>query len=651
MKKRLLLPAVIFMFAFKGFAQDEVLLTIDNRPVMLSEFDRIYRKNNHVQAYESKTPAEYLDMFVNFKLKVHEARMLGYDTLATFRNELAGYREQLARPYLQDRKLIDKLVDEAYYRTVNEVNASHIMVKLPASASPADTLTAYNKALDIRNRLLAGASFATMAREESDDQSGRVNEGALGWFSAFAMVYPFESAAYQTAVGSYSMPVRSKYGYHIIRVNGKRPSLGEIKLLHIMVRSDNNASPEAKAKAEEKAATCYNLLQQGTPFAEVVRLHSEDAGTARYGGQMRWLRSGELPPEIEETVFALTDSGSYTKPLQSIYGWHIFQLEDRRPVPPFEKIKSQLEERILMDERGKLTQESFLSMLKKEYNARVYPENIKALAGVMDSSVYTGNWNTAVAANLTGPVFSFSNRTCTQHELAEFIAQTRRYNTKDSLVFIAREKCNALMQKELMAHEKLQLETKYPAFKYLMEEYNEGILLFNIMDEKVWSRAVKDSAGLRDFYGQHKGDYRWNERAAISVYTVNDPSKLKAVTKLARKRVKLNLDAGDFTRQVCSPDTLPCVEVTDQLIERGEAMPLNGFNWKAGYVKTVQEGGKTKLLVVNQLLPPSEKTFDEVQGQVTADYQNLLDEQWITSLRAKYPVKVNADVLKKVSLQ
>lgn len=202
-----------------------------------------------------------------------------------------------------------------------------------------------------------------------------------------------------------------------------------------------------------------------------------------------------------------------------------------------------------------------------------------------------------------------------------------------------------------MAHEKLQLETKYPAFKYLMEEYNEGILLFNIMDEKVWSRAVKDSAGLRDFYGQHKGDYRWNERADISVYTVNDPSKLKAVTKLARKRVKLNLDAGDFARQVCSSDTLPCVEVTDQLIERGEAMPLNGFNWKAGYVKTVQEGGKTKLLVVNRLLPPSEKTFDEVQGQVTADYQNLLDEQWIASLRAKYPVKVNADVLKKISLQ
>jgi peptidyl-prolyl cis-trans isomerase SurA len=648
MKKISFYLLLLTLLPLKAVSQNEVLLTIDNKPVSKAEFERIYHKNNNVQGYDNKPVADYLDMFINFKLKVLEAEKLGYDTMASFTTELAGYRDQLSKPYLQDRNLIDQLVQEAYYRTVNEVNASHIMVKLPVNATPADTLTAYNKALNIRKRLLAGESFEKIAREESEDPSAKINEGRLGWFSAFAMVYPFENAAYQTEVGGFSLPVRSKYGYHIIRVNARRPALGEIRLAHIMIRSGRNDSQEAINKAKDKINECYKLLQSGSTFTDMVKKYSEDAGTSSNGGQMRWLRSGELPSDIEDKVFMLTNSGSYTAPLHSEYGWHIFQLQGKRPLASFDQVKSQLEERILMDERGKRTEESFFAGVKKECGFLEYSENISGITSLIDSSLYSGNWNPEMAGDLNKPVFIINKKVYSQRDLANFIAKTKRYNKQERIAAIVANKCDEMIHKELLEYEKGQLEEKYPTFRYLMAEYHDGILLFNIMDKNVWSKAVSDTVGLKAFYEQHANDYMWNERADVSIYTVKDESFLEMTEKLAKKRAQNNWTANEFVKMVCSNDTVPCVKVSDQKFERGESVPPDLFTWKKGFTKTVREGNTIKVIFVNALLPSMLKSFDEVQGQVTADYQNFLDEQWIKTLRAKYPVVVNQDVLQQI---
>jgi len=630
------------------FSQDEVLLTIDGQPVMLSEFERIYHKNSNIEGYENKPAPEYLEMFINFKLKVLEAHKLGYDTMSAFINELAGYREQLSKPYLQDRNLIDNLVKEAYDRTVTEVSASHIMVKLPANPEPADTLASYNKALALRNRLIKGEPFENIARNESDDPSGKVNSGLLGWFSAFTMVYPFENAAYKNNVGEYSMPVRSRYGYHIIRTNAFRPALGEIKLAHIMVRTTRNDDSKTVAAKKEKVDSCYNLLKQGSTFAEMVKKFSDDAGSVRNNGQMRWIRSGELPPELEEAVFVLKDSGSLTEPLRSEFGWHIFQLQGKRPVAPFEQLKSQLEERVMLDERGKRTEEIFMNTLKKEYSFTSYPDNLTEIAGIMDSSVYSGSWDPSAVGDLIEPVFSIKGKEYTQTELANFIARTKRYNKKDSYNNIVDKKFNEMVFNELFAFEKKQLDDKYPSFRYLMEEYHDGILLFNIMDDKVWQKAVTDSAGLMQYYYEHAGEYVWGERADVSVYTFDDPSLAKPIMKLAKKRTAGKISAADFIAGICPQDSIPCVEIKDQKVEKEDVQPAGGFTWKKGFVKTNKEGNKTIILLVNDILPSSVKAFNETQGQVTADYQNYLDRQWIDSLRAKYAVTVNRDVLARV---
>jgi peptidyl-prolyl cis-trans isomerase SurA len=648
MKKIAYCLIFLTLLSLKALSQNEILLTIDNQPVLKSEFEQIYHKNSSVQIADNKPVADYLEMFINFKLKVLESEKLGYDTLPSFINELAGYRDQLAKPYLQNRSLIDKLVQEAYYRTVNEVNASHIMVKIPINAFPADTLAAYTRIMEIRKRLLKGESFAMIAREESDDPSAKVNEGRLGWFSAFAMVYPFENAAYNTAVGAFSQPVRSKFGYHIITVNAVRPALGEIRLAHILIRAGRYDNPEAVALAKQKIDTCYKKLQSGSTFTNIVKQYSEDAGSVPNGGQLRWLRSGELPADIEDKVFTLADSGSYTLPLQSDYGWHIFQLQGKRPIAPLDQLKSQIEDKIMQDERGKYAEESFVAGLKKVYNFKAYPKNILKLAGLIDSSLYTGNWNPSSAGDLIEPVFTINSKEYPQKFLADYIAQTRLYNKKEGIQAIVDKKCNELVATLLIQTEKGMLEDKYPAFNNLMKEYHDGILLFNIMDKNVWSKAVSDSAGLLSFYEQHTNDYQWQERADVSVYTLYDEAYLKLTTSLGKKRAREKWPANEFVKMVCASDTLKCVEVSDHKYERGEPVPSGDFTWVKGAVKTVHEGNAIKVIVVNALIPPMAKSFGEIQGQVTADYQNYLDKQWTETLREKYPVSINPEVLQQV---
>jgi peptidyl-prolyl cis-trans isomerase SurA len=648
MKKSIYFFLLLILFPFVASGQDEVLLTIDNQPVLRSDFERIYHKNNEIQGYDNKSAADYLEMFINFKLKVYEAEKEGYDTLSSFRKELAGYREQLSRPYLQDIKLVDQLVKEAYYRTVNEVNASHIMVKVAAKASPADTLAAYNKAMDIRKRLVAGESFEKIALNESDDPSAKSNAGDLGWFYAFSMVYPFENAAYNTNVGDYSMPVRTRYGYHIIRVNDKRPALGEIKLAHILIRADRNQKPEEVNQALEKIKTCYRLLNEGKSFTEVVKQYSEDAGSAQIGGQMRWIRSGELPLNIENKVFALTDSGSFTGPLRSDYGWHIFQLQSKRPLPAFDQAKSQIEEKVMMDERGKKAEKTFIAGLKKDLDFQSFPQNITLLAAIMDSSVYSGNWNPASTENLSNPVFVIKDKQYSQMDLVNYINKTKRYSPKSSFSDIANNKCDEMVKKELFENEKQQLDAKYPSFKYLMEEYHDGILLFNIMDKNIWTKAVNDSTGLRKYYGDHTGDYQWKERADVSVYTVKDEKLLKTAKKAAVIRTKKNWTSDEYVKQVCGNDSVKCVQVSDYKIEQGEKAPFGDFEWKKGSVQSQAVGSINRIVVVNNIIALGPKVFNEVQGQVTSDYQNFLDKKWIEELRAKYPVVINKDVLQKV---
>lgn len=633
---------ILLMLDFSVFSQDAVLFTIDGQPVMKTEYERLLNKNNNGDTENDSSP-EDLERFINFKLKVFQAIDAGYDTVRAFIDELAGYRDQLAKPYLQDQQLLDSLVAIAYQRTITEVNASHITVRFPSDPSPSDTAEAYHMIIALKERLLQGESFDELSREISQSQPpGIVSSGTLGWFSAFTMIMPFEDAAYSARPGEIAGPVRSRYGYHLLRVNGIRPALGEIKLAHIMVRfSDDTVRNE---EARQRIDSCYNMLVDNYPFTDLVRIYSEDDGSAEAGGQMRWIRSGELPENIEKEVYALKDSGAFTKPIQSDYGWHIFQLQGYRNLPSFEEIELQLADRIRADEHGRMLENSFIEKLKAEYGFVLYEDNILALKEFIDSTIYSGNWKPSSDWGLIEPVFAIDTIDYSQLELAQYVASFSGYSKAHTPEDIVMTKAGEFIAKTLREYENNRLEIKYEEFGNIMKEYHDGILFFNIMNDSVWNKAIENTEGLTRFYEQHAGQYVWNERINLSVYTFRNEDYLKKVKRIAAKRDKFT--AEEMIKMICSSDSIPCLTIKETTYEAGiDQLPYKEIEWIKDFSKTYIDGDEYNYVYVNEVIPSSVKMMDECRGQVISDYQEYLDSMWIKRLRGEYSITKNQDVL------
>jgi peptidyl-prolyl cis-trans isomerase SurA len=628
--------------------EDEIILSIGDHEITRGEFERIYQKNNSSAVYDNKSVEEYLDLFINFKLKVIEAENLGYDTVKSFINELAGYREQLAKPYFEDKEYHEELLKEAYERTRNEVSASHILIRLEKDAAPKDTLLAYQKIMDIRKRILAGEPFAEVARATSDDPSAKTNAGYLGWFSAFQMIYPFENVAYNTEVGKISMPLRSRYGYHIVKVEGKRESPGSIRAAHIMVYASKD-DPELRAEGEKKINECYERLKNGENFADLAAEYSDDKNTSSKGGDLNWIRSGIIPDDLESKIFSLKDSGDYTEPLPTSYGFHIFMLIGKKPLESFEELKPELEKKLARDSRGKQNEKLLVDRIKNENNFRLYRENLQPVIDVLDESIYDGTWDTSFAAELINPVISFGNRDYSQKEFAGFIAAKKQYNKAYTLNDIINERLEQFINEKAIEYEKSMLEVKHPEFKNLMDEYHDGILLFNLTDDMVWSKAVKDTAGLLEFYEKNKNNYMWGDRINLSIYTFEDENLLKKVISIARKRAKKPISVLAVQTSLCGSDTIKCIQIEDKKLEKDDDSLNKEILWQKGYSLQQKAGNKMKVFWVNDIIPPEPKRLNETKGLVTADYQTYLEKEWIKSLRNKYEIVVHKDVLDKIA--
>jgi peptidyl-prolyl cis-trans isomerase SurA len=349
-------------------AQDlnnKILMTVGGNKVQAGEFIRMYKKS--IEPGKTLDVDSYLQQFIVFKLKVSDAAALGYDTTKAFRTELSGYRNQLAQNYLTDNEAKEKLLRKTYQRSLTEINAWHILVALAPEALAEDTLKAWQKASDIRERIIKGESFETVARATSDDQSVKINGGNLGYFTVFQMIMPFEDAAYSLKEGSISEPVRTPYGYHIIKVTDKRPSKGRIKVAHIMKNAPPGTGENEAKKAEQEINSIYKKLQDGASFKDLATKYSDHKESAAKGGELDWFGTGEIISDFSEAAFSLRDTGNYTKPVRTIYGWHIIKLLDRRPPGSFEESRSYLESKINQSNLNSLSKKSFIEKLKKEY--------------------------------------------------------------------------------------------------------------------------------------------------------------------------------------------------------------------------------------------------------------------------------------------
>lgn len=647
MKKNLLGTAFALFIATATFAQigdNSTLLTVGGDVVTRGEFMTIYKKNNSAPTAISVT--DYLDLFINFKLKVKEAKDLGLDTAKTFSSELRGYRKQLATPYLTDKEVNDKLLTEAYDRSKKDVRAAHILIKCDAEALPKDTLIAYKKALSLRDRVLKGEDFNKLAEQFSDDPSSKENKGDLGYFTVFNMVYPFETAAYSTQKGQVSMPVRTRFGYHLIKVEDMRDAQGTIHTAHIMVKLPKDAKQADIDAAKLKIDEVYTKLKAGEKFDDLAAKYSDDKASAKKGGELPWFGTGRMVPEFETAAFKLNADGDYSEPILTQYGWHIIKRLEKKGVASFDDVKVEFKSKIGKDSRAEKSKTSLVNKIKAEASFKEDRKMLLDFNKAIDSTIYDGNWKTDKAAALTKVIFNLGNKNYTQADFAKFIATRQTKRAKDvSIQSLVNTMYDKFVEESALTYEDSQLESKYPAFRDLLNEYRDGMLLFEITDKKVWSKAVEDTLGLKGYYDANKNNYMWGERADVTIFKFANKEVAERFRKYMKKNAKNNPTNDQILKEMNKTSQLD-LQIEEGIYSKKDNETVDKVSWVAGTMSADIDAEKSIIIVrVNKVLAPSPKSIAEARGLITADYQNYLEKEWITQLRKKYTVTVDKAVL------
>lgn len=508
------------------------LISIGKTQVSAKEFEYVYKKNNAnaEDAFTDKSLKEYLELYTNFKLKVLDAEKNGLDTTEAFKMELNSYRKQLAQPYLTEKEVTEKLIKEAYERSKEEVNASHILLMVTPDADPKDTLAAFNKITDIRKKALAGAKFEDLAKQFSEDPSGKSNGGNLGYFTALQMVYPFEDVAYKTAKGQISAPVRTKFGYHLIKVLDRRPSQGQVKVSHIMVKANSGMPAEDSLAAKQKADEIYARVIKGENWDQLCSQFSDDNGSRSKGGLLPMFGTSQMIPSFEEAAFALAKPNDVSKPVQTPYGWHIIKLIEKKGLEAFSVLEPNIKTKVSKDSRSELNKAALLVRLKKENQFKEVPNALKLAVTKADTSLAKGRWTYNEKDPIVKkPLFSIKNKTYTIGNFFEYQKGNQVLRQTNATDYLMRLAYKNYVEKTLIQYEEEHLEEKSEDYRMLVREYRDGILLFQLMDSKVWAKALDDTAGLRGFYEKNKSKYTWGERAKAVVYNVADKKTLEEV--------------------------------------------------------------------------------------------------------------------------
>jgi len=625
-------------------AQKNSVVTIDGRPISKDEFEVIYQKNNTNLNDDSevKSPQEYMKMFIDFKLKVIEAENRGLDTTVAFKTELNGYRDELAKTYLTDVSVTDSMVKEAYYRTTHLIKASHILLELSDKATPEDTLNAYNKLIEVRNMYLnKEKTFEELAKEYSDDPSAITDGGNLPYFGAFRMLTSFENGAYATPVGEVSMPVRTSVGFHLIKVDQIIPSVGEMKVGHIMKKFSTNVDvPESEDKAVYALIdSLYQLVKNGADWAELAKEYSDDKLAAQNGGIMRFISQEFSVAEFAEAAFALKKDGEVAKPVRTKYGWHLIKRIETKPPLTFDEAKGELTKKVKADPtRSNYSKLRFIANMKAEYGYSQYDENIKSFQNRTKAECPDTLYS--IPQQIGSLVLlKFAGK---EYDVASYFKSTmEKFNLPYILKTIFVNGLDQYFEEIITTHENSRLEVKYPEFSYLIREYHDGILLFSIMETEVWNKAIQDSLGLLNYYNQHKDKYPLGEHF--------DGLLIKCDSEETRKVVEKAIADGNTDAESLQALAINIGGNKNSVVkgrwEKGSNRYIDFFVFKGEKSRDIKENLH---FVVGSIKNGGIKTLDEARGLYISDYQGIIEEEWLKGLHQKYQVVINEKMLRKV---
>ena len=628
-------------------AQDtQTLFTLDGEAITTAEFEKIYTKNNiNNQAdYSEASLNEYLDLFINFKLKVAEAEALQMDTIRSIKSELSTYQKQLVKNYANDKEVSEALLQEAYDRSTLEVDASHILVRWPSSyPSAKDSALVLKQIMNIRKGLRA-SSFAKQAKLKSQDPSAVENSGRLGYLTAFQTVYPFENALYKTKAGEISAPVATQFGYHLVLVHDIRAARGKIKTAHILIKSKEGDSPEKRALAKATVNQIYQDLVEGVvDFTTAVKQYSQDSKTKFQEGQLPELSTAEMITEFADAAFAIEKNGDFAEPVQTALGWHIIQRVSKTEIGTFDEAKSGLSSKISRDSRSNVAQTKNDQDSKVNFgyttDKNYVNELIFDLAKSYDSGTFTLN-----EEDYTATIFSIGEDAFTQKDFVVYLKKTVKKAVPNPSVLPALLKgaYDKYESMKIQQYREKHLAEINEDYKDLMQEYHDGILLFELTDREVWSKAVMDTAGLKKFYDENKSNYMWSDRIAYTSYIFyNEKAALKGL-----KFINKGMSSATILAKLNKKETQVTTKSSKVLVEE--------FNYGSADIvvgsvfSNKLEDEKNEKIVVDALLGPETKKLNETRGYVISDYQSYLEKNWIINLKQKYRIQVNQEVFKSM---
>jgi len=620
----------------------QTLFTFGNHPVTKAEFIRIYEKNNAQKHpdYSAASVKEYLDLYSLFRMKVQEAEDMQLDTTLSVKSELNNYKNQLAKSYLFDKDVTNNLVKEAYERSKNDVRVAHILVAVRPSD---DSIKAKNKIDSIYNLITdKKEDFATLAKSFSDDKSTSDKGGELGYITVMQITYPFETVAYETPVGKISKPFRTQFGWHILKVEDKRPAQGQVQVAQIMISSPASKGETGQLEAMKKAQQIEQELNNGKSFEELVKTYSEDKFTKNNNGVMDPFGIGQITPEFESAAFSLKNPGDISKPLQTEYGVHILKLIKKIPLKSYDDIKDELSRKIENDARSATAKEAYTEKVKNDFHFKEYPQNLNDFlsAFAYDTSKML---NKADYASFQKPLFELNKKVYTQNDFLDFAYQLTNGKIFGNKVNSLKDIYKAYQTSTIQNLQQENLETTNPEFKSLVAEYKNGIMLFDLMDKKVWSKASTDTAGLEQFYKKNATKYQWKPGFEGTVYTSSNQTE---ITKL-KSMVDGGMSGTDALEKLSENDA-PISTVAQTGRYEFEKFPISSNDFKTGTATKIYQNEDhtySFVHVINVFKEQKAKTLEEAKGFVIADYQDFLEKEWNQQLKAKYPLDIKEKVL------
>ena len=648
---RLLIFVFLLTQTFLSAQNKEILFTIDNHPYYTDEFVRVYNKNlDLVKDDSQKDLDKYLELFLGYKLKVEKANKIGLQNSSSYQNELKSYRNQLSKNYINDSKVTNELVNEAYNRMTKEIRASHILVLVDEGASPEDTLKAFNKIKDIKNRLNAGEDFVKVAQQFSEDPSVKENNGDLGYFTAFRMVYPFENAAFNTNVGEVSKPFRTRFGYHLVKVVDKRENRGEVTVAHIMIVKPTTADAPLEAKAKQTIEEIYQKIQQGEGFESLASQFSEDKSSASKGGVLQRFGAGQLSSEeFENVAFSLQNKNDISKPFQSQFGWHIIKLIDKHPVQSFEELKNELEDKVRKDERSMLITNSLAKKLRAKYTQTKDKKVLASVKKAVTEDFYAQTWELPTNLKDFEATLLTINKSkqISANEFLNFIQVQQKSKLKTKPVSkLVDELFEKFIDDQVTAYYNDNLENEFPEFKYVMDEYRDGLLLFDLMEKEIWTKAKTDSLGLSNYFNQNSKNYQWKKRYNVNIFSSTDKEAIEKAKKFLEKGKSI-----DYIKEKLNSDGKINIMVKSGLFEEDYDILPQYSNLSKGVSDRVSKDQYHFVVDVLEVKEVENKVLSECKGKVVNDYQQYLENNWVNELKKEFDVKINSNTFDAVKKQ